>query len=420
MLERCQVDFYQEDFAVNPPLFTLHLRHNLFSKGAVILDEVTYSGTWTVKDNLFDCDTLSAIGGGWAADYNGYRTNLTSLGGAGNWLNLAPDYRSGPAANRFGVLGKYYYPTSGGVTSLAALINAGSQTAIAAGLDVYTTQRDQMTDSGTVDIGFHYAVLPTGPGFWTDYSPSPEQLAKWIMAGSGATVVAGSVTYTGAGVARGIFANGTSAAFPIDTGVILSTGDIALARGPNDNSAADKLNFHWSIPSGDSDLENLVPDLSTYDAAVLDFYIVSPVAKNLALEFIFASEEYPEWISDFNDIVAIFVDGVNIAPVPGTTLPVAVNYINGGCVSSYYGRYVAATHPEPYYKDNHDPSYSALPPYAAPDPVYNIEYDSITILPSAQTSISANVTYHVKIAIADANDNQYDSAVFIKAQVPCP
>ncbi len=81
VLERCQVDLYQEDFAVNPPLFTLHLRHNLFSKGTVILDEVTYSGTWTVKDNLFDCDTLSVIGGGWAAGYNGYRSGLTSLGG---------------------------------------------------------------------------------------------------------------------------------------------------------------------------------------------------------------------------------------------------------------------------------------------------------------------------------------------------
>ncbi len=169
VLERCQVDFYQEDFAVNPPLFTLHLRHNLFSKGAVILDEVTYSGTWTVKDNLFDCDTLSAIGGGWAADYNGYRTNLTSLGGAGNWLNLAPDYRSGPAANGFGVLGSYYYPTSGGAGSLTNLLNRGSRTADLAGLYHFTTTINQVKEANSVvDIGYHY-VAANGSNQPNDY-----------------------------------------------------------------------------------------------------------------------------------------------------------------------------------------------------------------------------------------------------------
>ncbi len=40
VLERCHSDFYQEDFAVNPPLFTLHLCHNLFSKGGMMLDDL--------------------------------------------------------------------------------------------------------------------------------------------------------------------------------------------------------------------------------------------------------------------------------------------------------------------------------------------------------------------------------------------
>ncbi|MGH7990208.1 MAG: choice-of-anchor L domain-containing protein [Limisphaerales bacterium] len=52
---------------------------------------------------------------------------------------------------------------------------------------------------------------------------------------------------------------------------------------------------------------------------------------------------------------------------------------------------------------------------------YNIQYDGTTVLLTAQTFISANVTNHVKIAIADYSDDKLDSAVFIKSQSStCP
>jgi hypothetical protein len=46
----------------------------------------------------------------------------------------------------------------------------------------------------------------------------------------------------------------------------------------------------------------------------------------------------------------------------------------------------------------------------------------MTILLTAQAFISANVTNHVKIAIADYSDDLYDSAVFVKTWSPsqCP
>ncbi|MGB8369560.1 MAG: choice-of-anchor L domain-containing protein [Limisphaerales bacterium] len=44
----------------------------------------------------------------------------------------------------------------------------------------------------------------------------------------------------------------------------------------------------------------------------------------------------------------------------------------------------------------------------------------MTVLLTAQTNISANVAYHIKIAVADYGDDWYDSAVFITAaQMPC-
>ena len=116
--------------------------------------------------------------------------------------------------------------------------------------------------------------------------------------------------------------------------------------------------------------------------------------------------------------MAIFVDGVNIAHVPGTSLPVSVNTINGGDATGPNAP-IPATNPQ-FYVDNHDPMFSAMDPYAASAPVYNIQYDGTTANLTAQTSISANVTYHIKIVIADVADKNFDSAIFIRAQVPCP
>lgn len=151
----------------------------------------------------------------------------------------------------------------------------------------------------------------------------------------------------------------------------------------------------------------------------------------LQFQYIFASEEYPEFISHFNDPMAIFVStnrvGTNwinsitndFALVPGTTnVPVSVNSINGGCVSDAYGDYDSPTNAQ-YYVDNHDPNYSAVPPYAVAAPAFNIQYDGMTVLLTAQAPISANMTNHVKIAIADYGDANYDSAVFLKAWSSC-
>ena len=97
------------------------------------------------------------------------------------------------------------------------------------------------------------------------------------------------------------------------------------------------------------DLDNLVGGSGTKDAAVLEFDIISTNAFTLKFQYVFASEEYPEFINDFNDPMAIFVStnriGTNwiysitndLALVPRTNLPVSVNNINGGCISDAEG-----------------------------------------------------------------------------------
>jgi len=220
-----------------------------------------------------------------------------------------------------------------------------------------------------------------------------------------------------------------SAGFPINSGVILSSGNITNAIGPNNSSLAETI---FGL-AGDTDLNSLVGTNDTHDAAVLEFDIVATNSLTLTFQYIYASEEYPEYIGAFNDPMAIFVStnrvGTNwinsitnnIARVPGTNVPVSVNNINGGCVTAAQdngGDYIPPTNAQ-YYVDNCDPKYFAAT-NAAAAPVYNLQYDGFTTNLTAQVYIMAGVTNHVKIAIADYGDARYDSAVFIKAQTPCP
>jgi hypothetical protein len=234
-----------------------------------------------------------------------------------------------------------------------------------------------------------------------------------------------NVKYTGASRACGEFSGGNGCGLPLDSGVILATGDATNAIGPNNLSGA---TTPYGLP-GDPDLDNLVGRGQTFDAAVLEFDIVTTNCCTIGFQYVFASEEYPEWIGSFNDPMAIFVstnrtatnwvNTNNIALVPGTNLAVSVNTINGGCAATSNGSHVPPTNPQ-FYVDNHDPGFSATPLYSAPAPVYNIQYDGMTVLLTAQAQISPNVTNHIKIAIEDYGDDLYDSAVFVKAWTPCP
>jgi hypothetical protein len=361
-------------------------------------------------------------------NYNAFLTNAPRL-------PLRPGNKDVLVTNfswQTGQWGHFYEPTN------SPLIDKGSTTADLLGLCQFTTQTNQVPETNSVvDIGYHYLA----PGsLWVSTNATPEELAQMLVP---SWVTVANVKYTGTNVARGIFAGGFSSGFPIDSGVIFSSGPIMNAIGPNNDDGMNNYNGDQGPSNlqqpGDTNLSQLlqVQFEVIHDAAVLEFDIISPNSFALQIPYIFASEEYPEYIGPFNDPMAIFVTtnhmgtnwsiiatNDNIAWVPGTTnVPVSVNNINGGCVINRFGGTDSPTNPQ-FYVDNHDPNYSAMPPYAAAAPVYNIQYDGTTVLLTAGTNISANVTYHIKIAIADYLDSSFDSAVFIKAKSPvippCP
>lgn len=205
-----------------------------------------------------------------------------------------------------------------------------------------------------------------------------------VLAGSSVTV--SNVTYTGAPIAGGIFSGGL-APIGIESGIILSSGAIANVVGPNNVSNSSTDNNR----PGDADLNTLVSG-STRDAAVLEFDFVSTANATITFRYVFGSEEYNEFVNTgFNDVFALFVNGQNCAMIPGTADPVSINTVNAGSNSAFY---VNNSVPAPVTKDT--------------------QLDGLTTVLQCIATVIPGATNHLKLAIADRNDDIYDSDIFLQ------
>jgi hypothetical protein len=250
---------------------------------------------------------------------------------------------------------------------------------------------------------------------------TPQEMAELLMP---AWVTVTNARYTGSIKARGLFSNGNCVGLPVDNGVILSSGKVIDSIGPNDS---DSTSGELGGPP-DSDLDQLVGGSGSDDAAALEFEITATNAGTLRFQYVYASEEYPEYSgSKFNDPFAVFITtnrvgtnwiyGIadNIALVPGTTnVSVTVNTLNGGCLGDASFEYVEPVNPW-FYLDNYDGLRQSVHPYSMGVPVFDVEYDGMSVALEARLEIEPNVTYHLKIAIADFSDDGFDSAVFLRA-----
>lgn len=198
------------------------------------------------------------------------------------------------------------------------------------------------------------------------------------VTGPGATIT--NVKITGNGAAVGTFAEG---GLGVTSGIVLSTGDIADAAGPNTSSGSGK----GLGAEGDAQLNSIVAPRTTFDAAILEFDVVTKTPVFI-INYVFASEEYREYVDDeYNDVFAFYVDGSNIAITPGSNQPVTINTIN----------HLRNTN---LYRDNESGDAT--------------QFDGFTVPMAAVAIVEPNVTHHVKIAIADTADAILDSAVFIE------
>ncbi len=226
-----------------------------------------------------------------------------------------------------------------------------------------------------------------------------DQLVQNVLLGSGVDV--SNVSYSGATNAIGTF-DATNASIGIDEGIIMTTGTIFQGAngpyGPNDspNSGMD------NNTTGYGQLSNLV-GTATYNATILEFDFI-PYSDTVRFKYVFASEEYPEFVgSEFNDVFAFFISGPgipggsqNMAIIPGTNQPVAINNVNQNLNNNFFVNNGNGSQ-SPF---NNDPFY--------------VQYDGFTVPLEAYSKVQCGETYHLIIAIADVGDAIYDSGIFLE------
>ncbi len=232
----------------------------------------------------------------------------------------------------------------------------------------------------------------------------PENALTDLISSPG--VIVNNVQLNCPGGAYGTFETYGISEIGIQSGIILTNGSAEDAEGPNDNAAT---GTDLGLP-GDPTLDPfVVSPFPTQDACELQFQVYAATSL-LSFDYVFGSEEYPEFInSAFNDVFAFFISGPgivgeqNIALVPGTTLPVAIENIN--CQNN-----------DQYFICAADVPNSLQCPTQCNSNGISVQYDGFTTpLTAIATVIPCNF-YTLRLVIADAGgDGQYDSGVFIAA-----
>lgn len=244
---------------------------------------------------------------------------------------------------------------------------------------------------------------------------SPNDLVNNILVGQGVTV--SNVMFNGVPANSmneqvGAF-NGLNSNIGLSNGIVLATGRVELVGGANNYP---NLTLSPTAPRNTPD-----PDLGYFVnsqrcVAVLEFDFI-PIGDSLRFRFVFGSEEYPEFVcSQYNDVFGFFLSGpgingaytndaINLALVPGSNAPVAINTINPGVPGFGNASTCASSDPNwqansIYYVDN----------TGGP----TVELDGFTLPLQARAAVQCGQTYHIKIAIAHAGDGTLDSAVLIE------
>lgn len=203
----------------------------------------------------------------------------------------------------------------------------------------------------------------------------------------------------------GFFQN-TNPNFPMQSGVILSTGNVSNASGPNSSLLNDGA-ANWP---GDTSLESTLLQsgisMNSVNATILEFDF-TPISSAFSFDFLFASEEYGNFQCQFSDAFAFLLtntitgETTNLAVVPNTTTPISVVTIrdflyNSSCPSAnsqYFGSYNGGS--------------------AASSAAIN--FNGQTKMMNAAATLFPNVPYHIKLVIADRTDSNSDSSIFISS-----
>ncbi|MDO9527227.1 MAG: choice-of-anchor L domain-containing protein [Gemmobacter sp.] len=230
--------------------------------------------------------------------------------------------------------------------------------------------------------------MAVGSELGYDTSASALTMANTIF-GDGVAVIRAS--YTGDRDSSAVFSRGDSRSpdvTPSDTGVILSTGRVRDFTQSNGDPNRSNSTTTDTDGIDNNSMFNALAGVRTYDAAWLDVDFI-PTTSQMTMQFVFASEEYPEYINSiYNDVVGVWVNGQH-APLALGTGQISVNNLN------------AVNNPNIFVSNAND--------------AYNTEMDGFTITMTLVMNVNPGVLNSIRIGIADGSDSQYDSSVLIAA-----
>lgn len=207
----------------------------------------------------------------------------------------------------------------------------------------------------------------------------------------------------------GTFLAGDNTDLGLERGLLLTSGDAVYAQGPNVDGGGGNLNADRQQP-GDADLDQLSilfgEGTASQDACIIELDVYANTDE-LSFEYVFGSEEYPEFVDQiYNDIFAFLISGPGITGIPeiggqeniavlpdGSNTFVQINSVNNNTNWEYYRNNQLGQ---------------------------SVEYDGLTSdylgvkkSLTARKTVEPCNTYHLKLAIADRGDGVWDSGVFI-------
>ena len=235
----------------------------------------------------------------------------------------------------------------------------------------------------------------------TAVNPTIAQMQS-LLQGNG--VVVSGLTITCPAGAYATFANGAGAlGGTLNSGILLTTGTASNVAGPNTSS--NNLSLDNLAPG--SALGNTLASSGingTFDGCYINF-LITPSCATLSINYVFGSEEYPEYsVGSINDVFGFVLSGPNplggnynqqnlaILPVTTTTSNVvSIQNVNNGT-------------------NNTGPCTNCA--YYIPNPP-GLAYDACTPVMTASANVIPCQTYTMTIGVWDDSDGILDSGVFL-------
>ncbi|GGG15821.1 hypothetical protein GCM10011344_15510 [Dokdonia pacifica] len=238
-----------------------------------------------------------------------------------------------------------------------------------------------------------------------DESITAQELVEDVLINSSCAEVSNIESSTGVdfGDVNGIsFFSANGSDFPFEEGILLMSGDVQQAPGPN---LTTQSNGGWP---GDADLEANTTAINTNNASFIEFNF-TPFIEQISFDFIMASEEYDQnFECTFSDAFAFILTDVttgdvqNLAVIPGTTIPIEVTNIRpevpGQCAAvneEFFDRYNFL----PFNDEN----------------AAATNFNGQTVPLTAMADVTPGNPYTIKLVVADQGDSAFDIGVFLEA-----